>query len=81
MVDPALITKDFADLKIKIHFGEGIPNLEPREDIKITDMGTFKGHDPQPTKPVRRCEGTRTCDQLFTWSAKSICHCSMTGRL
>lgn len=39
MVDAASIAKDFADLKIKIRFGEGIPNLEAPEDIKITDPG------------------------------------------
>ncbi|TCU18181.1 SOS response-associated peptidase [Rhizobium sullae] len=38
-VDVATIVEDFADLKIKIRFGEGAPNLEPRDDIKITDMG------------------------------------------
>jgi putative SOS response-associated peptidase YedK len=37
-VDVASIVEDFADLKIKIRFGEGTPNLEAREDIKITDV-------------------------------------------
>jgi putative SOS response-associated peptidase YedK len=37
-VDVASIVEDFADLKIKIRFGEGAPNLEAREDIKITDV-------------------------------------------
>ena len=36
-VNAADIGKDFADLKIKISFSEGIPNIEPRADIKITD--------------------------------------------
>lgn len=31
--------EEFADLKITIRFGEGVPNLEPRDDIKITDLG------------------------------------------
>lgn len=39
MVDVASIVEDFAHLKIKIRFGEGAPNLQPREDVKITDMG------------------------------------------
>lgn len=39
MVDVASIVEDFAHLKIKIRFGEGAPNLQPREDIKITDTG------------------------------------------
>lgn len=48
MVDVASIVEDFAHLKIKIHFGEGAPNLQPREDIKITDVGPI----------VRGIEGT-----------------------
>ncbi|MFQ6163013.1 SOS response-associated peptidase [Sinorhizobium meliloti] len=39
MTDVASIVEDFAELKIKIRFGEGTPNLEAREDIKITDDG------------------------------------------
>jgi len=38
-VDIASIAEDFADLKIKIEFSEGIPNVAPRSDIKITDPG------------------------------------------
>jgi len=38
MVDVASIVEDFADLKIKIRFSEGTPNIEARED-KITDVG------------------------------------------
>lgn len=37
-VDVASIVEDFADLKIKIRFSEGAPNIEPRDDIKITDV-------------------------------------------
>ncbi len=37
-VDVASIVEDFADLKIKIRFSEGAPNIEARDDIKITDM-------------------------------------------
>jgi putative SOS response-associated peptidase YedK len=36
-VDAATIAEDFADLKIKIQFSEGVPNIEARADIKITD--------------------------------------------
>jgi putative SOS response-associated peptidase YedK len=39
IVDVASIVEDFADLKIKIRFSEGTPNIEAREDIKITDVG------------------------------------------
>lgn len=37
-VELASIVEDFADLKIKIRFGEGAPNIEARDDIKITDI-------------------------------------------
>jgi putative SOS response-associated peptidase YedK len=37
-VDIASIAEDFEDLKIKISFSEGIPNIAPRADIKITDV-------------------------------------------
>jgi len=36
-VDADTIRQDFADLKIRVTFSEGIPNFEPRDDIKITD--------------------------------------------
>lgn len=40
-VDVASIAEDFDDLKIKIKFSEGPPNLAPRADIKITDPGVI----------------------------------------
>lgn len=40
-VDIASIAEDFADLKIRIDFSEGVPNLAPRADIKITDPGAI----------------------------------------
>jgi putative SOS response-associated peptidase YedK len=48
-VDVASIVKDFADLKIKIRFAEGRPNIEARDDIKITDVGPI----------IRTVEGVR----------------------
>jgi putative SOS response-associated peptidase YedK len=36
-VDVASIVETFSDLKIKIRFSEGSPNIQAREDIKITD--------------------------------------------
>lgn len=36
-VDVDAIASDFADLKIKIRFDEGRPNIQARDDIKITD--------------------------------------------
>ncbi len=32
------IVKAFDEHKITIRFGEGVPNLQPREDIKVTDV-------------------------------------------
>lgn len=40
-VDIASIAEDFSDLKIRIEFSEGIPNIAPRSDIKITDPGVI----------------------------------------
>jgi len=36
-LDIERIREDFADIRIRITFPEGIPNMEPRPDIKITD--------------------------------------------
>ena len=60
MVDVASIVEDFADLKIKIRFGEGTPNIEAREDIKITDTAPI----------VRAVEGERGAGELVQrrWS-------------
>src|ERR1700748_3783829 len=38
-IDAASIAQDFEDLKIRIDFPEGVPNLEARADVKITDPG------------------------------------------
>jgi len=58
MVDVASIVEDFAELEIKIRFGEGAPNLEAREDIKITDLGpivrTIDGARNEPELVQRR---------------------------
>jgi putative SOS response-associated peptidase YedK len=49
LVDAASISEDFADLKITIRFSEGVPNLDAREDIRITD----------PAPIVRTIDGAR----------------------
>ena len=36
-VDVESIREGFSDTKIRIRFPEGIPNLEPRDDVRITD--------------------------------------------
>ena len=35
-VDIETIRQDFADIRIRIRFPEGIPNVQPREDVRIT---------------------------------------------
>ncbi len=59
-VDVASIVEDFADLKIKIRFGEGAPNIEARDDIKITDVGPI----------IRTVDGVRSEGDLLQrrWS-------------
>jgi hypothetical protein len=62
LTDAATIFEDFSLLKIKIRFPEGKPNIEAREDIKITDAApivrtpivrTIQG-DPQAGDLVQR---------------------------
>src|SRR4029450_6997630 len=48
-VGAGTIADDFSNIKIKIRFPEGTPNIQPRDDIKITDTA--------PT--VRQVEGER----------------------
>lgn len=36
-VDTTTIFEEFADLRITIRFSEGVPNIQPRQDIRITD--------------------------------------------
>lgn len=38
LVDVQTISDDFSDLKIRIRFPEGIPNMQPRADVRITDI-------------------------------------------
>lgn len=64
-VDIASIVEDFADLKIKIRFGEGRPNVQARDDIKITDVAPI----------VRTVEGARNEGELvqrrWSWPDKN----------
>ena len=59
-VEAAAIFEDFADLKIKIRFSEGAPNIQAREDIKITDTAPI----------VRTIDGERNAGDLVQrrWS-------------
>lgn len=40
-VDLDTIRQDFSDIKVRIRFPEAIPNLQPRDDIRITDIGAI----------------------------------------
>ena len=68
MVDLASIIEDFAHLKIKIRFGEGAPNVEAREDIKITDMAPI----------IRGIEGAR--DEADLVQRRWSCRARTSGR-
>ena len=39
LTNAAQLFDGFSETRIKIRFSEGAPNIEAREDIKITDMG------------------------------------------
>ena len=59
-VEIASIMEDFDDLEINIETPEGIPNVEPRADIKMTDVAPI----------VRSVEGRRSAGELVNrrWS-------------
>ncbi len=59
-VEAAAILEDFADLKINIRFSEGAPNIQARQDIKITDTAPI----------VRTTDGERNSGDLVQqrWS-------------
>jgi putative SOS response-associated peptidase YedK len=59
-VEASAIFEDFADLKIKIRFSEGTPNIQARQDIKITDSAPI----------VRTIDGDRNAGDLVQrrWS-------------
>ena len=40
-VELGTIGQDFAQLRIPLRFPEGIPNLQPRDDIRITDSASI----------------------------------------
>ncbi len=63
-VKTAAIFQDFADLKIKIRFSEGAPNIQARQDIKITDTAPI----------VRTIDGEQDASDLvqrrWSWPAQ-----------
>ncbi|HEY1862309.1 MAG TPA: SOS response-associated peptidase [Roseiarcus sp.] len=49
VTDAASLFDGFSETRIKIRFSEGAPNIEAREDIKITDMAPIvRGIDGEP---------------------------------
>ncbi len=60
MVELASVIEEFEHLRIKIRFPEGRPNIEAREDIRITDTAPI----------VRTVEGERGVGELVQrrWS-------------
>lgn len=59
-VEASAILEDFADLRIRIRFSEGAPNIQARNDIKITDTSPI----------VRTVDGERSAGDLVQrrWS-------------
>ncbi|HEY1432892.1 MAG TPA: hypothetical protein VGF39_14895 [Stellaceae bacterium] len=56
-VEASAIPDDFVDLKIKISFSEGAPNIQPRDDIKITDTVLIVGRWTASVAPVTSFSG------------------------
>jgi putative SOS response-associated peptidase YedK len=58
LTDAAALFADFSETKIKIRFSEGKPNIEAREDIKITNTApivrAIEG-EPEVGDLVQRC--------------------------
>ena len=56
-VEASAIPDDFADLKIKVWFSEGAPNIRARDDIKITDTVLIVGRWTASVAPVTSFSG------------------------
>ena len=56
-VEASAIPDDFADLKIKIWFSEGAPNIQPRDDIKIMDAVPIVGRWTATIAPATSFSG------------------------
>ena len=62
-IDLSTIVEDFQDLKIRIDFPEGAPNLQPRDDIKITDVAPI-------VRPLERGAG-ELVQRRWSWPGPS----------
>jgi putative SOS response-associated peptidase YedK len=47
-VDLDTIRRDFSEIRIRIHFPEGASNLQPRDDIRITETAPIIRPDGDP---------------------------------
>jgi putative SOS response-associated peptidase YedK len=47
-VDLDTMRQDFSEIRIGIRFPEGVPNLQPRDDIRLTDMAPIVRADGEP---------------------------------
>jgi putative SOS response-associated peptidase YedK len=47
-VDLDTICRDFSEIRIRIRFSEGAPNLQPRDDIRITETAPIVRADSEP---------------------------------
>jgi putative SOS response-associated peptidase YedK len=47
-VDIEAIRQDFTDIRVNIRFPEGIPNMQPRDDIRITDVAPIVRASAEP---------------------------------
>jgi putative SOS response-associated peptidase YedK len=56
-VEASAIPDDFADLKIKVWFSEGAPNIQARDDITITDTVLIVGGCTASVAPVTSFSG------------------------
>ena len=56
-VEASAIPDDFANLKIKVWFSEGAPNIQAPDDIKITDTVPIVGRWTATIAPVTSFSG------------------------
>lgn len=63
ITDLASIAEDFADLKIKIDFPEGTPNVAAREDVRITDMA--------PIVRMNAAGGFELVNRRWSWPGRN----------
>jgi hypothetical protein len=56
-VEASAIPDDFANLKIKVWSSEGAPNIQARDDIKITDTVPIVGRWTASVAPVTSLSG------------------------